>query len=325
MAGIRDVARKANVSISTASLVLNNNGYVSPETRARVMQAMEELRYVPNELARNLYHNRTNIVGIILPDISHPFFGAFAKYAEIELYKKGYKTMLCSTFREENGEKEYIDMLKRQMMDGIIMGAHSLTTEAYEGVEKPIVSLDRYINEKIPIVTSDHAKGGFLAARELLDGGCRNVVQLMGDRIVNTPSHERHVVFERTMNEAGVLVNSLQMQWPKWDFEIFEEMTRDLFEKFPHVDGIFGADLIAAAALREASKRGIRVPERLKIVAYDGTPIVHMGVLNVTAIRQNIEKLAQTSVELLIDEINGKTAKKKHYILDLELIKGETT
>ena len=78
MAGIRDVARKANVSISTASLVLNNNGYVSPETRARVMQAMEELRYVPNELARNLYHNRTNIVGIILPDISHPFFGAFA-------------------------------------------------------------------------------------------------------------------------------------------------------------------------------------------------------------------------------------------------------
>ncbi len=102
-------------------------------------------------------------------------------------------------------------------------------------------------------------------------------------------------------------------------------MTRDLFEKFPHVDGIFGADLIAAAALREASKRGIRVPERLKIVAYDGTPIVHMGALNVTAIRQNIEKLAQTSVELLIDEINGKTAKKKHYILDLELIKGETT
>lgn len=72
MAGIRDVARKANVSISTASLVLNNNGYVSQETRARVMQAMEELRYVPNELARNLYHNRTNIVGIILPDISHP-------------------------------------------------------------------------------------------------------------------------------------------------------------------------------------------------------------------------------------------------------------
>lgn len=73
MAGIRDVAKRANVSISTVSLVLNNNGYVSAETRENVLRAMEELKYVPNELARNLYHNRTNIVGIILPDILHPF------------------------------------------------------------------------------------------------------------------------------------------------------------------------------------------------------------------------------------------------------------
>lgn len=325
MAGIRDVARRANVSISTASLVLNNNGYVSQETRTRVMQAMEELQYVPNELARNLYRNRTNIVGIILPDISHPFFGAFAKYAEIELYKKGYKTMLCSTFREENGEKEYIDMLKRQMMDGIIMGAHSLATEAYDGVEKPIVSLDRYINERIPIVTSDHAKGGFLAAQELIRSGCTEVVQLMGDRIVNTPSHERHVVFERTMKEQGITVYSFQMQWNKWDFEVFETMTQDIFRQFPHVDGIFGADLIAVSALKEAVKRGIRVPEQLKVVAYDGMPITRMGALTITSVRQNVEKLAQTSVGLLVDEINGKKIKKKHYILDLELIKGETT
>ena len=325
MAGIRDVARRANVSISTASLVLNNNGYVSQETRMRVIQAMEELQYVPNELARNLYRNRTNIVGIILPDISHPFFGSFAKYAEIELYKKGYKTMLCSTFREENGEKEFIDMLKRQMVDGIIMGAHSLATEVYEGVEKPIVSLDRYINEKIPIVMSDHAKGGFLAAQELLEGGCKSVVQLTGDRIVNTPSHERHVVFERTMREQGAAVHSFQIQWNKWDFEVFEDMTQDVFRKFPQMDGIFGADLFAVIALREAMKRGIKVPEQLKIVAYDGMPITHMGMLNITAVRQNVEKLAQTSVKLLVNQINGKALRKKQYILDLELVRGETT
>ena len=141
MAGIRDVAKRANVSISTVSLVLNNNGYVSAETRANVLKAMKELKYVPNELARNLYHNRTNIVGIILPDILHPFFGTFAKYAEMELHKKGFKTMLCSTVRKDNGEKEYIDMLKRQMMDGIIMGTHTLDIQEYEELDKPIVSL----------------------------------------------------------------------------------------------------------------------------------------------------------------------------------------
>lgn len=325
MAGIRDVAKKANVSISTVSLVLNNNGYVSKETKSKVMQAMEELHYVPNELARNLYRNKTNIVGLILPDIEHPFFGAFAKYAELELYNRGYKTMLCSTFREENGEKEYIDMLKRQMMDGIIMGAHSLETEAYQRVEKPIVGLDRYINEQIPIVMSDHAKGGRLAAMELINGGCREVLQLIGDRIVNTPSHERHVVFEQVMKEHGVSVSSYQMQWNKWDFEIFEKMAREILDAYPHVDGIFGADLIAVAALREAVKRGIRVPEQLKIVAYDGTPVTRMGVMSITSVKQDIRKLAQTAVELLMDRIDGKELRKKQYILELEIVRGETT
>lgn len=325
MAGIRDVAKRASVSTSTVSLVLNNSGYVSQETRKKVMQAMEELQYVPNELARNLYHNRTNIVGIILPDIAHPFFGSFAKYAEIELYKKGYKTMLCSTFREENGEKEYIDMLKRQMMDGIIMGAHSLSTEVYRGVEKPIVSLDRYINEEIPIVMSDHTKGGFLAAKELIDGGCKIIVQAMGDRVVDTPSHERHIVFERTLKEHGISVFSYQAQWNKWDFEMFEKMAQDMLQLYPKVDGIFGADLIAVTALREAMRQGIKVPERLKIVAYDGTSVTKMGTLDMTVVRQNVEKLAQTAVALLIDKINGKELKEKRYVLDLELVKGETT
>ena len=172
MAGIRDVARLAHVSTSTVSLVLNKSGYVSDKTREKVETAMRELNYIPNELARNLYHSKTNIVGLILPDIAHPFFGSFAKYAEMELYKEGYKTMLCSTVHEENGEKEYIDMLNRQMMDGIIMGTHSLDIEDYNGVVRPIVSLDRYINESIPIVMSDHEKGGTLAAEELLRCGC---------------------------------------------------------------------------------------------------------------------------------------------------------
>ncbi len=206
MAGIRDVARLAHVSTSTVSLVLNKSGYVSDKTREKVETAMRELNYIPNELARNLYHSKTNIVGLILPDIAHPFFGSFAKYAEMELYKEGYKTMLCSTVHEENGEKEYIDMLNRQMMDGIIMGTHSLDIEDYNGVVRPIVSLDRYINESIPIVMSDHEKGGTLAAEELLRCGCKKVLQIMGSRNVNTPAHLHHYAFEKKLLEAGVTV-----------------------------------------------------------------------------------------------------------------------
>lgn len=325
MAGIRDVAKRANVSISTVSLVLNNNGYVSAETRENVLRAMEELKYVPNELARNLYHNRTNIVGIILPDILHPFFGTFAKYAEMELYKRGFKTMLCSTVRKDNGEKEYIDMLKRQMMDGIIMGTHTLDTQEYDGIDKPIVSLDRYINENIPIVRSDHLKGGFLAAMEFIECGCKDVIQFMGDIRVKTPAHEYHTSCARTLKEHGVNVHIFHSPWNKWDFQSFDKQVQSALKKYPQADAIFGPDLIALAALKKAKEYQKSVPEELKLISYDGTIVTSIYPIEITSVCQNIELLAKTAVDVLVQQINGKKSKKTEYILDIELKKRDTT
>ena len=325
MAGIRDVAKRANVSISTVSLVLNNNGYVSAETRANVLKAMKELKYVPNELARNLYHNRTNIVGIILPDILHPFFGTFAKYAEMELHKKGFKTMLCSTVRKDNGEKEYIDMLKRQMMDGIIMGTHTLDIQEYEELDKPIVSLDRYINDKIPIVRSNHLKGGHLAAMQFIECGCKNVLQFKGDIRVKTPAHEYHTSCAQTLKEHGVNVHIFHFPWNKWDFETFDKQVQAALKKCPQIDGIFGPDLIALAALKRAKEYHKQVPEELKLISYDGTIVTSMYPIEITSVCQNIELLAKTSVDLLVQQINGKQLKKTEYILDIELKKRDTT
>lgn len=325
MAGIRDVAKKAHVSTSTVSLVLNNNGYVSDKTRAKVEEAMKELNYIPNELARNLFHSKTNIVGLILPDVSHPFFGSFAKYAEMELYKNGYKTMLCSTVHEENGEKEYIDMLNRQMMDGIIMGTHSLEVDEYNDVVRPIVSLDRYINESIPIVMSDHEKGGSLAAEELLRCGCRKVLQFMGSRNVNTPAHLHHYAFKKKLLEAGVTVYTEEMPWNRWSFDDFEEFVRKIYPLYPAIDAVYGADLVAVAFLKEAMAHGKSVPKDVKIIAYDGTDVTRMGAVSITSIYQDTHKLAQEAVKLLIDKINGEEIFNGRRILDVSLQRGGTT
>lgn len=168
MASIRDVAKLAQVAPSTVSLVLNNKGYVSKTARDKVLAAIKELNYVPNELARNLFRNCTNIIGVVVPDIAHPFFGTFIRFLEIALYKQGYKILVCSTIERQNGEHEFIDMLKRQMIDGIIMGCHSLEVDLYNKINKPIVALDRVINDNIPIIRSDHELGGKLAAQRLI-------------------------------------------------------------------------------------------------------------------------------------------------------------
>ena len=115
MVGMRDVAKKAGVSLSTVSLVVNGNGYVSNDMRDRVRKAMQALNYVPNELARNLYHDRTNLVGVIVPTIRHPFFATFTAHLQHALAAQGLRTMLCSTTDETDGEIQYVDMLRRHM------------------------------------------------------------------------------------------------------------------------------------------------------------------------------------------------------------------
>ena len=126
MAGIRDVAREAHVGIGTVSRYLNGSGYVSEESRNRIETAIKTLDYQPNELARNLYRNRSGIIGVIVPDLEHPFFAKLSKYIEINLYERNYKTMICNTVGISNREKEYLKMLERNVVDGIIAAAHTL-------------------------------------------------------------------------------------------------------------------------------------------------------------------------------------------------------
>ena len=97
MASIRDVAQKAGVGVGTVSRVINGSGYVAEDTRKKIESAIRELEYTPNELARNLFKNRTGIIGVLVPDLDHPFFSAFARETEIALYKAGYKVMICNT------------------------------------------------------------------------------------------------------------------------------------------------------------------------------------------------------------------------------------
>ena len=126
MAGIKDVAKRAGVGVGTVSRMLNDSGYVAEETREKIEVAMRELNYTPNELARNLYHKRSGIIAVLVPNVSNPFFTEFVDFAEAELYEAGYKMMICNTVKARNAELEYLDMLNRHIVDGVITGVHSL-------------------------------------------------------------------------------------------------------------------------------------------------------------------------------------------------------
>ena len=171
MASIREVARLARVAPSTVSRALNGSGYVAEETKEKIREAVDELDYVPNQWIRNLYQQKTGIIGVMAPEIVHPYFSSLWSFLELELNKYGYNMMLCNTSGKKDIERQYLDTLERNLFDGMIVGAAFLPDKYYEQIQKPILSLDRII-PGIPLVTSDHTQGGCIAADKMLEKGC---------------------------------------------------------------------------------------------------------------------------------------------------------
>lgn len=276
MASIGDVAKLAGVSRSTVSLVCNNKGYVSDETRKKIEKAMKELNYIPSELGRNLKMQKSGIVGIIVPDIAHPFFSTFIKYAEKELYSRGYKALVCGTAGREDVEEAYLQMLDRRTMDGVIMGAHSLKKERYLKIDRPIVTIDCYLADYIPTVHVDKRQVAEKAASLFLEKNRKKVVQLVSSHTIKNYENEKEQLFHELLEKQGCEVVDISIGYNTFTAEGYKDAAERIFEECSDMDGIFGVDMAAIACLREAKLRKLKVPEELSIVSIDGTYITKL-------------------------------------------------
>lgn len=258
---------------------------------------------MPSEVGRNLSLNRTNLIGVIIPDVAHPFFAALLHEIEIALYDYGYKTMICSTGEKKNAELAFLDMLRRHTMDGLIIGAHALHIENYQHIELPVIAFDRYLCDEIPIIRADHHQGGQLAANALLKRHPHHVVQITGAPTVHTTAHEHEDIFAQVIKQASVPLDTIVMPANALQPKDFSTAAREVFERYPDVDAISGTDLGAICALREASRRGRRCPDDLSIVAYDGTYLTRLGPQTMTAVVQPIPTLGRRAAEAIVRRI----------------------
>ena len=240
MAGIKDVAKLAGVGVGTVSRMINESGYVSIDTRAKIESAMKELNYTPNELARNLYYKKSGIIAVLVPNVLNPFFAQFIDCVEGELRRAGFKIMLCSTMKDVKSEAEYLDLLNRHIVDGVIAGMSSLDESEYSRIQKPVVALDRYLGEYIPVVTVDHKEGGRLAAEVLLASGCKKILHFRSTAEKKSLYHDRHTEFQKIMDERGVETYCYNLDWRRLDIEYYHQVVEEIFEKGIEFDGVFG-------------------------------------------------------------------------------------
>ncbi|WP_338540723.1 LacI family DNA-binding transcriptional regulator [Paenibacillus tundrae] len=326
MATIHDVALRAGVSVTTVSRVLNNRGYISQKTRDKVYQTMSELNYRPNEIARSLLRKQSNVIGLIIPDVSHPFFGEMANYIEYHAYQHGFKIMLCNSHMEPSKEREYVEMLKGNRVDGIIMGSHTLEVDEYMNLHSPIVTFDRQIGTDIPFISSDNYQGGVMAAELLLAKGRRKVAHICGNLGLQMLSNRRTAGFVDKLEAHGIKpIATHETNLNVFSQEQYTELVEQLLVEHPEVDGLFvTSDLIAIHALKQMIARGRKVPEDISIIGYDDIRAASYVLPGITTIRQPVERMAELAVELIRRQIAEEEITMEN-ILPVTLVERETT
>lgn len=324
MATINDVAERAGVSVTTVSRVLNNRGYISEQTKQKVFQAMETLHYQPNEIARSLLRKRSNVLGLIVPKVAHPFFGEFANAVEYYAHQSGFKILLSNSEMDAAKEREYVEMMRRHRVDGIIIGSHTLNVEEYRTLQYPIVTIDRQIGSN-PYVASDNRRGGELAAELLLAKGCRKVAHICGNLQLNMLSNLRTDGFESVMRQRGVDYVVYQTDLNSFDQESYHQVIQRLFEEHPDVDGVFAtSDLIAIFLMKWCHRLGRDVPRQLRIIGYDDIHAATWVTPELTTIRQPVAEMGRTAVEVMLRQLDELPCQQQH-VLPVELVERGST
>ncbi|MBP1153734.1 MULTISPECIES: LacI family DNA-binding transcriptional regulator [unclassified Paenibacillus] len=325
MATIHDVAKKAGVSVTTVSRVLNNRGYISEATRSKVYQTMDELGYQPNEIARSLLRKQSNLIGLIIPDVSHPFFSELANHVEYHAYQNGFKVLLCNSHLDPVKEKDYIEMLRRNRVDGIIMGSHTLEVQEYMNLHSPLVTIDRQIGEKIPYISSDNYRGGELATELLIRKGCRKIAHICGNLELDLLANRRSEAFKHIVSKHAVKHLTIQTDMNVFDQWQYERIIHSLFQEHPDIDGVFASsDIIAAFAVKECERAGKHVPGDVRIVGYDDVKAASWLTPAITTVRQPIGEIGRLAVELIRKQMDDEPLVREN-VLAVELVERATT
>jgi DNA-binding LacI/PurR family transcriptional regulator len=325
MASIKDVAKKAGVGIATVSRVVNNSGYVKKETRLKVEKVIQEMEFRPNEIARSMTKQKNGIVALIIPNSTHLFFGELVYYFEQELYKHGYKMMICNSSQNIEKEISYLEMLKNNRVDAVCLLTNN-DIEDYLSPNLPLISFDRRFTG-IPYLASDNYQGGIMAANRLIDQGCKKLMfvgdDAQGDNtpVITEVSKRRYGFFEQAkMRGIDHIVN---IEYPLGDYIAIPESVHQEIHNHEDVDGIFCiSDAVAAEVILELQKSGRRVPEDVKVLGFDGGRTFNNLGMSMTSIGQNPKSLAVAFVNMINAFYNKELV--PNVVVPVYLAEGET-
>ena len=330
MATIKDVALRAGVSVTTVSHVVNDTRHVSAKGRERVEQAIRELGYVPNAMARSLKSNTTSTLGMLIPNSSNPYFAEIVRIVEDRCFGAGYTLVLCNTDDEPRRQSVYLQVLAERRIDGLIVVStggeedDSLVRQLH-GLRIPTVLVDREIADPdCDLVETAHMQGGLLAVRHLLSLGHRRIACIGGPAGV-MPSEQRIEGWRMALAEAGVGgpqgAGADALLWRGgFTSQGGYEAMHAILRTEPAPSAVFVCnDLMAIGALRAAHESGVHVPDDLSIVGFDDIEFSAYTSPPLTTVAQPKERIGALAVDMLLERVGGKRRDPRKVVLQPEL------
>lgn len=308
---IKDVAKKANVSIATVSRILNNQKGYSEKTKRKVLEAIEELDYHPNAIARGLINKKTSTIGVLFPALSSMLVTELLAGIEKAAHLHGSSVIVCHT--ESNGSKtmKYLQLLNEKRVDGIIFTSEVLKEEYYEFIQKMNIPLVLLSTESraysVPYVKVDDRHAAYSATQYLIKNGHTRIGMISGNRNDLIAGKTRIEGFKNALMDLGLPIQDSQIVYSEgFTFADGMEGLKKLRNQAPGVTAVFTAsDEIAFGAISAAFQMGVKIPEDLSIIGYDNLKIAEMSIPPLTSLAQPFYEMGEKAARMIFEMMNG--------------------
>ncbi|MDX8045312.1 LacI family DNA-binding transcriptional regulator [Gracilibacillus sp. S3-1-1] len=332
---IYDIANESNVSPSTVSRVLTGNERVKPETKRKVLEVIEKYNFRPNSLARSLLYKQSKMIGIILPDINHPFFSMLVQKMEAKALELGYTTFLCNSMNDPENESTYLQTLLDKQVDGILFLGGRInevdSNEIYVAEmnntmeQVPVVFVNgRMDNVNAHIVKTDESAGMYEIIDLLWNFKHRKIAFLGGLKGVSSRKIKLEA-FHDAMTRHSLEINDDWILDGDFDIESGEELAKQLlYMKDCPTAIVCVNDFVAIGVIRTLQQFDIRIPDDISVIGFDDIYLAKYFPPGITSVTQNYNQLGAKAVETLVELINGKRPEKEWTIPTKLVVRGSS-
>lgn len=309
---IKDVAKKAGVSVTTVSRVLNGEKYVKDDLKAKVKRAIDELGYAPSHIARSLVRKKTNLIGVIVPDLTSSFYSTILSSIEETASLNDYNLLVCNIIEDTDKELKYLNVFKEMRVDGIIIMHEKLSDDIRSFINKldiPVIfSSVRPLDHKFVSVIIDDYEAAYDATRYLIELGHERIAFIGGDMRDITSGQNRYVGYRNALKDNRVKIVNDYIRFGDYKTQSGYNLMKDLLACEPRPSALFAvSDDMAVGAMNCIHDHQLKVPDDISIIGFDGSQLTELVRPRLSSMEQPIQDMGKITVDTLIELISDPT------------------